>query len=61
MSSCTVLAPHERQASDVWGQSGTEPDVRVRVRTGVVAVRVEHASVAGVVPVAAAIDESHLL
>jgi len=49
--------PRERQASDVWGQSGAEPDVRVDVRTGIVAVHVENAGVGRVVPVAAAIRE----
>jgi len=49
--------PLERQASDVWGQSGAEPDVRVGVRTGVVAVQVEDTGVGTVVPVAAAIRE----
>lgn len=57
MSPCTVLVPLERQASDVWGQSGAEPDVRVGVRTGVVAVQVEDTGVGTVVPVAAAIRE----
>ena len=57
MSPCTVLVPLERQASDVWRQSGAEPDVRVGVRTGVVAIRVEDAGVRRVVPVAAAIRE----
>lgn len=57
MSPCTVLVPLERQASDVWGQSGAEPDVRVGVRTGVVAVQVEDTGVGPVVPVATAIRE----
>ena len=49
--------PRERQASDVWGQSGAEPDVRVGVGAEVVAVRVEDTGVRRVVPVAAAIRE----
>ena len=57
MSPCTVLVPRERQASDVWGQSGAEPDVRVGVGAEVVAVRVEDTGVRRVVPVAAAIRE----
>lgn len=57
MSPCTVLVPRERQASDVWRQSGAEPDVRVRIRAGIVAVRVEDTGVRRVVPVAAAIRE----
>ena len=36
------------------GMSGAEADVPVRVAAGVVAVRVEHAGVRAVVPVAAA-------
>jgi len=35
------------------GQSGAEPDVRVDVRTRVVQVQIEHASVGSVVPIAA--------
>ena len=57
MSPCTVLVPLERQASDVWGQSGAEADVRVGVRAGVVAVQREDASVGPVAPGAAAIRE----
>ncbi|MBQ6052965.1 MAG: hypothetical protein IJL30_06765 [Clostridia bacterium] len=38
------------------GVSGAERDVRVRVRAGVVAVRVEHAGVRRVVVVAAAVE-----
>ncbi len=57
MSPCTVLMPRERQASDVWGQSGAEPDVRVGVGAGVVAVQVEDTGVGTVVPVATAIRE----
>ena len=57
MSPCTVLEPHGRQASDVRGQSGAEPDVRVDVRPRVVAVRSKHAGVGTVVPVAAATHE----
>jgi len=59
LSPCTVLVPLERQASDVWGQSGAEADVRVGVRAGVVAVHVEHTGVGPVVPVATAIREPH--
>lgn len=43
------------------GKSGAEADVRVRVRAGVVAVEVEHASVRTVVPVAPAIHAAPLL
>ena len=39
-------------------QSGAEPDVVVGIRPGVVQVRVEHARIRAVVPVAAAIRET---
>jgi hypothetical protein len=57
LSPCSVLVPRERQASDVWGQSGAEPDVRVDVRAWIVAVQTEHTGCRTVVPVAAAIRE----
>ena len=59
MSPCTVLVPLERQASDVWGQSGAEADVRVGARAGVAAVQREDASVGTVVPAATAKREPH--
>lgn len=49
--------PRERQASDVWGQSGAEPDVRVGVGAGVVAVQVEDTGAGTAVPAATAIRE----
>ena len=42
-----------------WRQSGAEADVRVDVRAGIVAVRVEHPSVGSVVPVATAVEKPH--
>jgi hypothetical protein len=38
------------------GQSGAEADVRVRIRATVVAVRIEHAGVGAIVPVATAVE-----
>ena len=53
MSPCTVLVPHERQASDVWGQSGAEPNIAIHDGPGVVEVHVEHARIGAIVPIPA--------
>ena len=53
---CTVCVPLRAQYETTWGMSGAEPDVRVRVRAGVVAVGVEDTGPRPIVPIATAVE-----